>query len=337
MNSNTKVCAIVVTYNRKELLIECLKSLEKQDPLLSIYLVDNASTDGTPELLLEDGYIDELPPVNWDHEWERKYNHNHLTLYYLKLKENTGGAGGFYEGLKRAYKEGYDWFWLMDDDSEPTKDCLSSLIEYKDAKNVSGLCSKVLGVDNSIITASRGYFNFKGIPLQEYVPEESYQNQCLEIDMCSFVGLLVPENAVKRIGFPNKDFFIHADDLDYSIRLREIGRILLITSSTIIHKDEYSKKSFEKRRIYRKSKRYPYNQLWLNYFYPRNITWIGVKYGKNRLRLYFEVMIKLLGIIMGIIIYDDHKIRRINFVKEAYIDGLKGNFDNKKPKKLLYD
>ncbi|MCD6105633.1 MAG: glycosyltransferase, partial [Thermosipho sp. (in: Bacteria)] len=40
------VCAVVVTYNRKELLLECLEALRKQTrPLDAIYLIDNASTD----------------------------------------------------------------------------------------------------------------------------------------------------------------------------------------------------------------------------------------------------------------------------------------------------
>jgi GT2 family glycosyltransferase len=57
MNKET-VCAVVVTYNRKNLLIECLEGLRKQTrPVDAICLVDNASTDGTPDLLLEKGYI----------------------------------------------------------------------------------------------------------------------------------------------------------------------------------------------------------------------------------------------------------------------------------------
>lgn len=339
MGTDVKICAVVVTYNRKDLLIECLESLEKQDTLHAIYLVDNASNDGTVNLLFEKGYILTLPPLNLTSPWEKKILKNNITIHYLKLNENTGGAGGFYEGMKRAYNEGYDWFWLMDDDSEPKKDCLSSLMLYKNVQNVSGLCSKAIDIDNSIVTISRGYFNFKGIPLQDPLTLNNYENNCLEIDMCSFVGLLVPRNAVKAIGFPNKHFFIHADDLEYCIRLRSIGKILLITNSTIIHKAEHSKNYIEKKKFYRKSQtsiRHPYKKLWLTYFYFRNTSWIGFKYGNNRIRLYYEILIKFFAIIVGIIIYDDHKIKRINFFKEAFLDGLKGNFDNEKPKKLLY-
>lgn len=338
MSSET-VCAVVVTFNRKELLVECLEALEMQSRSVdAIYIVDNASTDGTLEFLLEKKYLNDLPTKDELKEnFEETVQKGNTIIHYFRIHENIGGAGGFYEGVKRAFNKGYDWVWLMDDDSEPLENCLSSLLYYKNVKNVSGLCSKAVDIDDSIITISRGYFNFNGIPLQDSVPLESYEkNNFLEIDMCSFVGLLVPKSAIESIGFPNKDFFIHADDLEYCIRLRTVGKILLITNSVIIHKDAQSKKILVKEKFNKKSIRHPYDSLWLTFFYYRNISWIGIKYGHNKLRLYYEILIKLLAITIGIIIYDDHKIRRIKFIKEAYSDGLKGNFDNKKPKKLLY-
>ncbi|MGB9767171.1 MAG: glycosyltransferase [Sulfurihydrogenibium sp.] len=125
------VCAVVVTYNRKQLLIECLESLRKQTrPVQGIYLIDNASTDGTPDLLLEKGYINELPPKSLSEPWEKEFEIKNLTdgspirLHYVRMHENTGGAGGFHEGVKRAYEKRYDWLWLMDDNTIPTNEVL---------------------------------------------------------------------------------------------------------------------------------------------------------------------------------------------------------------------
>lgn len=85
-----RVCAVIATYNRKELLRECLQSVLSQTRLPDhILVVDNASTDGTQEMLKE-----ESPQVE-----------------VLRLPENQGGAGGFHEGMKRAYEEGFDWLW----------------------------------------------------------------------------------------------------------------------------------------------------------------------------------------------------------------------------------
>ena len=131
------VCAVVVTYNRKELLIECLDGLLRQTrPIDAIYIIDNASTDNTPEFLKEKGFIQELPPKNLTKSWEKEFEIKNLTdgqpikLRYIRMHENTGGAGGFHEGVKRAYEKGYDWLWLMDDDAEPYENALQLLKDY---------------------------------------------------------------------------------------------------------------------------------------------------------------------------------------------------------------
>ena len=103
--NNDTVCAVVVTYNRKNLLIECLEALRKQTrPIQGIYLIDNASSDGTPELLFEKGYIKELPLKNMSEPWvnESKINNlfngnNTIIIHYVRMDENTGGAGGFHD------------------------------------------------------------------------------------------------------------------------------------------------------------------------------------------------------------------------------------------------
>ena len=52
------VCAVVVTFNRKQLLLKCIDSLLNQTHKINaIYIVDNNSTDNTPQLLYEKGYI----------------------------------------------------------------------------------------------------------------------------------------------------------------------------------------------------------------------------------------------------------------------------------------
>src|SRR5262245_34479345 len=92
-----RICAVVVTFNRKPLLAKCLLSLERQSRRPdAILVVDNRSTDGTAAMLAE------------------QFGH----LSYLRLEANTGGAGGFHEGMKWAYERGFDWLWVMDDDVE---------------------------------------------------------------------------------------------------------------------------------------------------------------------------------------------------------------------------
>ena len=82
------ICAVVVTFNRKDMLVDCLKELGRQSKKLDkIFIIDNDSNDGTYALLEEQGYISN-------------------PLYeYTNTKANLGGAGGFKFGMKKAYVE----------------------------------------------------------------------------------------------------------------------------------------------------------------------------------------------------------------------------------------
>jgi len=168
--SDSGVCAVVVTFNRKNLLLECLESLRKQSISLdSIYVIDNASSDGTGELLLENGYIGELSPMDHPRTWSKCYSiynfvdGENIDLHYVRLAQNTGGAGGFYEGVKRAYEDGYDWLWLMDDDAKPVEDALEKLSKYFNAKNVAALASVVMVMDNKISPYHRKFADFNSL------------------------------------------------------------------------------------------------------------------------------------------------------------------------------
>lgn len=342
---NDSVCAVVVTYNRKNLLIECLEALQKQTrPIQGIYLIDNASTDGTAELLLKKGYISELPPQNLKEPWEKEFSittfadGNSIKLHYVRMHENTGGAGGFYEGVKRGYEKGYDWLWLMDDDAEPKEDALEKLETYFLLDNISALACLKVDKNMNILHPHRGYFNFKNVfsGIVKKFDESDIKKEFIEIDHASFVGILVNSKAIMKIGYPKKEFFIHYDDVEYCIRLRTIGKILLIPNSVILHK-EAAKGGVEKSFLGRRSKRIEFNKLWLSYYSMRNRVWLGKQYSQNKLLFYIQMIKSLVRPIFGIIIYDDHKYKRIKFLLSAYFDGLKGKFDNRKPKRILYE
>jgi rhamnopyranosyl-N-acetylglucosaminyl-diphospho-decaprenol beta-1,3/1,4-galactofuranosyltransferase len=90
----TTIAAVIVTYNRLDLLKKCIDALRVQTRKLdAILIVNNGSTDGTDLWLAEQ---------------------KDLIIFH---QENLGGAGGFYRGLKEANEIGYDWMWIMDDDA----------------------------------------------------------------------------------------------------------------------------------------------------------------------------------------------------------------------------
>ncbi len=107
------VAVVVVTFNRADLLERMLAGLDALETRPdAVYVVDNASTDHTQEVL------------------DRARN---LGLVSMLMPDNLGGAGGFQAGLRAAYDAGFDRIWLMDDDVVPAPDCLTVLLGVDEA------------------------------------------------------------------------------------------------------------------------------------------------------------------------------------------------------------
>lgn len=202
-----KVAAIVVTYNRKELLIKCIEKLQKQTVPLDILIIDNASTDGTGDMFKE-------VPEN---------------VKYFNTGKNLGGAGGFNYGLKMAVELGYDYLWVLDDDTMPTSTALEVFLnEDKKMKGKYGfLTSKVLWKDDSVCTMNIQKLT-KWKQLKEFDSIQSVQ-------YASFVSLFIKSSTVKKIGLPYKDFFIWADDWEYTRRISKNEESYFIPQSIVHH------------------------------------------------------------------------------------------------------
>lgn len=211
--SNTKkVVAIIVTYNRKELLKEAINALLNQDyKNLDVLIIDNNSTDGTKEYINK-----ELKNKN---------------VIYENTGANLGGAGGFNYGMKLAAKMDCDYVWIMDDDCIVHKDSLTELIgsASKLNDNFGFLSSKVLWKDDSICTMN--------IPKKEFSKWlRDFDTNYQEIAMASFVSLFVKKDIIVKEGLPIKEFFIWTDDWEYTRRLSRKYKCYYITSSVVTHK-----------------------------------------------------------------------------------------------------
>ena len=203
--------AIVVTYNRKKLLKECIRNLQKQTQQVDIIVIDNMSTDGT---------VDMLKPLI-------KNN----SIIYHSTGKNIGGAGGFYEGIKLAYKLGYEYFWLMDDDCIPQSNSLRQLkIADKRLNGKYGfICSKVLWTNGDICL-----MNIPKLSLFKKVSD--FHTSIVSVKMGTFVSFLTKRSVVEKVGLPIKEFFIWGDDVEYSQRISNNYPCYLINDSTVIHK-----------------------------------------------------------------------------------------------------
>lgn len=218
---NPRVSCVVVTYNRKKLLLECLEAIYAQTfRVSSVILINNASTDQTEDALREAGYF---AKDNFD--------------YHL-MPKNLGGAGGFYEGIKISRDKGsFDWCWIMDDDTIPSHDALENLLKAAASltNNTSFLASCVYGSNGEPM-------NVPGIdsrPTSNGYPDW-YRNLTygiVKIECATFVSLLLNSKAIMRCGLPCRDYFIWGDDTEYTLRFTKYyGSAYLVGRSEVCHK-----------------------------------------------------------------------------------------------------
>ena len=215
-----KITAIVVTYNRKKLLLECLDALRGQTyPLHRIILIDNASTDGTRE------------------EVEQK---QYTNLQYVMMEKNAGGAGGFYEGLRQALDSDSDYVWIMDDDTIPSPDSLQELLNAEhilreEGEDCAFLASAVYGPHGEAMN----------LPMLDTRREDNgysgwyrqLHHGMVSIRAATFVSLLVPMEKLRMCGLPYKDFFIWGDDTEFTMRLSTYaGKGYFVGKSVVCHK-----------------------------------------------------------------------------------------------------
>lgn len=317
-----KVCVVVVTYNRYKLLKECLNALLGQTYTADILIVDNASTDGTEAGVNVDGYL------------------KNKNIIYKRLDRNSGGAGGFFYGVRYALENSYDYAWLMDDDAEPELEALEVLLKNIDNKKYSAYAPRVMigtKEQNKLSTfGHRGNLDYINcLPaFQKSIHRAEYDKAKSEIEMASFVGILIPVISIQKIGLPDERFFIHHDDTEYSLRLATIGKILLVNTVGIYHKEKRQDEKIERSFLWIKKNRIRFDRLWLKYFGLRNSIYMACKYGKGAKR-YFLIVRLYLELIKDILVYDDNKYIRLRFATASVLDGVRGVFDNEKPGKIL--
>jgi len=308
-----KVSCVIVTYNRKELLKNCILSVLNQTyPLDKIIVIDNNSSDTTQEI-----FMNEFNSIE--------------KICYIRLECNIGGAGGFYEGIKYAYEKNYDWIWIMDDDSQPQHDALEKLFAgYKKIKseNIIALTGLKIDTKGNILRQHRGIINFQNLYKKPVIFPEINNTTPVKIQHSSFVGLLLNRDAIKKTGLPDKNFFIYYDDLEYSIRLSKTGYMYLISDSRIVHKEVSMIETGKKKFLFIKSsvKRTDIKNLWTLYYLRRNIIYLAKKYQTDRKKFYIELLISYLRSVLGFFLFDRNFLfLRIKLITKSYIDGLSGN------------
>ncbi|RXT04468.1 glycosyltransferase family 2 protein [Ammoniphilus sp. CFH 90114] len=213
---------VICNYNKKEYLVSCIESileLDYQD--FEIYVVDNASTDGAPELVTK--------------RFDSKIN-------LLINSKNLGGAGGFNRGLEEAIKGGHRYILLLDNDVRLDKRVLDVLLENMESdESIAVTGSAIYKMDSPNQLQEMGamidWEKFEVAPLYKDVMSPCNLPELIECDYVPACCALVRTEAIFKVGLMDSSLFIHWDDIEWCYKFKKSGfKVTACSNAKVWHK-----------------------------------------------------------------------------------------------------
>jgi GT2 family glycosyltransferase len=219
--NRNSVNALIITWNRKELLAECLDAILCQTYSVNkIFIIDNGSTDGTHDYLGARGYLD------------------CSKLKYIRFEENGGPAFGFNQGFLKALDSGADWLWVMDDDVIPHPDALERLVEafsdnFDDMRSIGFLVSMALAPNGGVMNVPQPDLRLSSTGYADW--NHLLHKGLVKVRKATFVSILFPMTTLEDFGVPRKEFFMWGEDIDYTMAITEQRPGYQVGTSKAVH------------------------------------------------------------------------------------------------------
>lgn len=265
-----KVAIIVLNYNTKDSLSECLSSisnLKKDRHEINVFVVDNASWDGSQEEI-------------------KNLKIKIKNLEFIQNNKNLGYAGGNNVGIKKALKDGADAVLILNPDTKVDGNLILELTHTaKRNVNVGILAPKIYfypGFEfhkeryqkeegGKIIWYAGGKINWanvlashRGVDEVDYGQYEGVE----ETDFATGAAMFVKSEVFEKIGFFNEDYFLYLEDLEFCVRAQKAGfKILYVPKAIVWHKWAQAAKGGSNLQ---------------DYFITRNRLLFGLKYAPTR-------------------------------------------------------
>ena len=213
------IAVILVNWKKYNLTSKCIDSLNKSNyKNFKIILVDNEYS--------EKSLID--------------LRNKHKELIVFKEKNNLGFAGGNNIGIRYALENDYDYIMLLNNDTEVTENFILPLVERIEKDHSLGAVQPlILNFSNkSIIWNAGGKLN-KFLGLTSTRLNNNKLNSSIVFndftDWISGCGILIKSEIVKKIGLLDEKFFTYYEDVDWSLRMKNLGYDLGFVKESIIY------------------------------------------------------------------------------------------------------
>jgi len=269
---------VIVTFNRSQLLSGLLTSISRMDPQPGrVIVVDNASTDNTAEVV------------------EAHRGLIRAELVHRRLESNTGGAGGFSEGVRMAFEVGAEWIWMMDDDVEVIEDALARLGGW--APRFDVIQGRRYDFDGSEFYWQYRIADRLAIPIpfaRSGFDDQGYR----EMNSGCFEGMFIHRDVVAKIGLPDPRFFIYWDDQMYGWLASRVTTAVIVDEFVLRRTREIVQWDMGIRHFNASSDRYRYfimrNRAYLKHYYRAHGVWNPVLFGLGTALTFAKEILRLL-------------------------------------------
>lgn len=213
---NPTVSVIVVNYNGKRFLNNCLTSLKSQTyPVTEVILVDNGSSDGSVE------FVEEKFP------WVK----------IVRNKTNLGLTAAYNIGIRKSRCE---LITLINNDVVLEKNCIKQLVKTITSSETIGIVGGniVLYSNPKVVQSFPSRFlpscklPWTAIPVK---PKSKLTHE-IETDIVGLCVMMVKRELIEKIGSIKEDYFMYFNEDDFSLKARRAGyRLLLVPTAFVRH------------------------------------------------------------------------------------------------------
>ncbi|MDP3888721.1 MAG: glycosyltransferase family 2 protein [bacterium] len=229
------VFVVILNYNGKDFLLNCLDSVEKlktDNFDLQVIVVDNASTDGSDKIV------------------EQKYK----DIKILRNKENLGFTEGNNVGIRYSLENGADYIFLLNPDTTVSSDLLVQLIKQAESDQMIGLVGPKIyfapGYEfhkdrykneekGKVIWYAGGIVDWDNVLASHHGVDEvdcGQYDKVSETDFVSGCGMLIKKEVFEKIGLLDKKYFLYWEDNDFSQKAKRAGfKLCFAPQAMMVH------------------------------------------------------------------------------------------------------
>lgn len=208
-DSTGAVAVVIVSYNCREALGQCLRGL----PLAKVVVADNASGDGTREMV------------------RREF----ASVTLIANESNRGFSAGCNQGIRQTTEP---FVLLLNPDTLITREAIEQLLHAMDATHVGACGPRILNVDGSVQLTCRRFPTLWRMLLAEFGMRAFYYVAAPAGDVDQLMGscLLLRRAALEQIGLLDERFFVYFEEVDLCRRLKSAGwSVRFVPDAVITH------------------------------------------------------------------------------------------------------